>query len=337
VTIPIRLQAVPLAQIDAAEMAAEMAPTPDLDRLRASLLAVGLINPPWLKHQPGGHRFGVVTGTRRLQAAAALGWREITVRLVPAGTSDFSCLLVHVMDNAFTRGFNLREQADLAVRLLSHSDAETVTSRYLPYLGLPPSPAHLSRLVKAAGLEAPWQQLAASGRLGLTAAARLADWDPEDRAAAWPFWDSLRLSQSKQEELLDQVAILARRETLSPAAVFARDELRRALNDPERTPQEKTEAVRRHLYAQVYPRLSAAREAFETALARLGWKRTPRLRLHPPAVFEGPDFQLEIKFRDAPELQQLLAEIARLTQAEGFDDLTRIPLPSRSAKPGPGP
>ena len=153
--------------------------------------------------------------------------------------------------------------------------------------------------------------MAASGRLKtLTAAARLADWDEASRAAAWPFWDSLRLSQSKQEELLDQVAILARREGISPAVVLARDELRRALTEPDRTPQERVKAVRRYLYGQVYPRLSAAREAFETALARLGWKRTPRLRLHPPAVFEGPDFQLEIKFRDAPELQQLLAEIA---------------------------
>ena len=117
-TIPIRLQEVPLAQIDLPEAAAEMAAAPDLDRLAASLLAVGLINPPWLKPQPGGHRFGVVTGARRLQAAADLGWQEITVRLVPAGTPDFYCLLVHVMDNAFTREFNLREQADLAVRLL---------------------------------------------------------------------------------------------------------------------------------------------------------------------------------------------------------------------------
>jgi ParB-like chromosome segregation protein Spo0J len=323
VTIPIRLQEVPLAQIDLAETAAGVAAAPGLDRLAASLREVGMINSPWLKPQPGRDRFGVVTGARRLRAAADLGWQEIAVRLVPADTPDLYCLLVHVMDNAFSREFNLREQADLAVRLLNHTDRETVAASYLPYLGLPPSQAHLSRLIKTAGLEAPWQQLAASGRLSLTAAARLADWDPESRAAAWPFWDGLRLSQSKQEELLDQVAILARREGLSPAAVLARNELRRALNEPDRTPQERGQAVRRYLYAQVYPRLSAAREAFETALARLGWKRNPRLRLHPPAVFEGPDFQLEIKFRDAPELQQILAEIARLTQAEGFDDLTR--------------
>ena len=266
----------------------------------------------------------MVTGARRLQAAAALGWQEITVRLVPEDAPEFYCLLVHLMDNAFTRGFNLREQAGLAARLVQHCDRETVAARYLPYLGLPPSQAHLTRLVKTAGLEAPWQQLAASGRLALTAAARLADWDPEARAAAWPFLESLRLSQSKQEELLDQVVLLARREGISPAAVLARDELRRALTDPDRTPQERTAAVRRRLYAQVYPRLSAAREAFETALARLGWKRTPRFRLHPPPVFEGPDFHLEIKFRDAPELQQLLAEIDRLTRQEGFDDLTRV-------------
>ena len=322
-TVPIRLREVPLAQIDLAETPVEMAAAPALDRLAASLKEVGLINPPWLRPQPGGQRFQVVTGARRVQAAADLNWQEITVRLVPEGTPDFYCLLVHVIDNAFTRGFNLREQAALAARLLRQCDPETVAARYLPYLGLPPSQAHLGRLIKTAGLEAPWQELAASGRLALTAAARLADWDPEARAAAWPFLEGLRLSQSKQEELLDQIALLARREGISPAAVLARDEFRRALTDPDRTPQERVVRVRRHLYAQVYPRLSAAREAFETALARLGWKRTPRFRLQPPAVFEGPDFHLEIKFRDAPELQHILAEIARLTQAEGFDDLTR--------------
>jgi hypothetical protein len=323
VTIPIRFQEIPLSQIFLAEIAPEMAAAPDLERLAASLKEVGLINPVWLRPQPGGPGFEVITGARRVQAATYLGWQEITARLAPEGTPDIFCLLVHLIDNACTRGFNLREQAALAVRLLSHCDRETVAARYLPYLGLPPSQACLERLIKAAGLEAPWQELAAQGRLALTAAARLADWDPEGRAAAWPFLESLRLSQSKQEELLDRVALLARREGLSPAAVLARDELRGALTESDRTLQERAEAVRRHLHARVYPRWSAAREAFETALSRLGWKRTPRIRLHPPAVFEGPDFHLEIKFRDAPELQHLLTEIARLTQAEGFDDLTR--------------
>jgi ParB family chromosome partitioning protein len=320
VTAPILLPAIPLSQIDVAETTSDPAAAPDLDRLAASLKKVGLINPPWLR--PAGGRYRVVTGARRIQAAARLGWPEITARLVPEGTPDFHCLLVHLFDNAYSRGFNLREQAALAARLVHYCGRETAAARYLPYLGLPPSPAHLTRLLKTAGLEAPWQELAAQGRLALTAAALLADWDGEDRAAARPFFQQLHLSQSKQEEFLEQVALLARRQGLSPAAVLARDEFRRALTEPDLTPPERTVRLRRHLYAQVYPRLSAARQAFESALGRLGWKRTPRIRLNPPAAFEGPDYHLEIKFRDAPELRQLLAEIEALTRAEGFDELT---------------
>jgi hypothetical protein len=38
------------------------------------------------------------------------------VRLAPANTPELYCLLVHVMDTPYP-GFNLREQAGLAVRL----------------------------------------------------------------------------------------------------------------------------------------------------------------------------------------------------------------------------
>jgi ParB-like chromosome segregation protein Spo0J len=317
------LQEVPLVQIDLDEAAMELVPAPDLDRLKISLQEVGMLNPPWLRPQPGGRPWQVVTGTRRLGAAADLGWREISARLLPQGTPDFYCLLVHLVDNAYTRGFNLWEQATLATRLLAHCDQETIAAKYLPYLGLPPSPAFLARLLKAATLKPPWPRLAAQGRLALTAAAQLSDWDPQDQAAAWPYLANLRLSQSKQEEFLEQVALLARREGVSAAAVLARDVLRVALVDPDRTPQERAEAVRRQMYRWFYPRLSAAQEAFETTLGKLGWKGNRRFRLQAPAAFEGPDFHLEIKFRDAPELQHLLTEIARLTRREDFAGLTR--------------
>jgi ParB/Sulfiredoxin domain len=324
VTTAILLKEVPLAQIDLNDAALEMAKASALNRLRVSLEEVGLLNPPWLKPQPGGGRFQVVTGNRRLKMAADLGWQKITARLLPETIPEFYCLLVHLFDNAFTRELNLWEQASLTARLLKQSDRKTVVTKYLPYLGLPPSPAHLERLLKVADLKPPWPRLAAQGRLALTAAALLAAWEPPDRTAAWPFFEGLQLSQSKQEEFLEQVALLARREGVAPATVLARDELRLALTAPDRTPQERTAAVRRHLYCWFYPRLSAAQAAFETALGKLGWKRSPRIRLNPPAAFEAPDFSLEIKFRDASELQQLLAEITRRSQQEDFSDLTRV-------------
>jgi hypothetical protein len=322
-TVTTRLQEVALEQIDLDEAALELVAAADLDRLRISLKDVGLLNPPWIKPHAAGRCWQVVSGTRRLKVATDLGWQAITAHLLPEGAPDFYCLQVYLMDNAFTRGFNLWEQATLATRLLAHCDQETLAGTYLPYLGLPPSLAFLSRLLKAATLKPPWPRLAAQGRLALTAAAQLSEWDPEDRTAAWPYLSGLRLSQSKQEEFIEQVALLARREGVSAAAILGRDELRQALADPERSPQEATETVRQQLYRWFYPRLSAAREAFEATLGNLGWKGTPRFRLHPPAAFEGPDFRLEIKFRDAPELQELLAEIGQLTRQEEFADLTR--------------
>lgn len=322
-TAEVTLREVSVSQVDLDEASLELVAGADLERLRLSLQEVGLLNPPWLRPQAGRQPWRVVTGSRRLKSAADLNWPTIWARVLPENTADFYCLLVHLTDNAYTRGFNLWEQATLAARLLGFCGQEKVVSTYLPYLGLPPSAAHLDRLLKVATLEAPWPRLAAAGRLALTAAARLAEWTPADREAAWPYLTNLRLSQSKQEEFLEQVALLARREGHSPAAILARDELRLALNSPDRTPQERTEAVRRQLYRWFYPRLSAAREAFEATLGKLGWKGPRRFRLQPPAAFEGPDFHLEIKFQDAPELHKLLQEIADLASQEEFVTLTR--------------
>jgi ParB family transcriptional regulator, chromosome partitioning protein len=319
----IQVQEIPLGAVDRDAPLIHEGPRVVPERLLDSLRDVGLLTPIWLRAR-GQEVYQVVTGRRRLQAAAALQWREIAAQVLPPDTPESRCLLLHLYDNAFARGFELPEQAVLAAELLKYWDRQEVAGRFLPYLGLPPSPAHLERLLKMGQLEAPFQELAGRGRLALTAAAQLHDWDPGDRAAALPFLTALHLSQSKQEEFLEQVQQLSRREGVTAAAVLARPELAQPLADPASNPQEKTAAVRRQLSLWVYPRFSKTLEAYERALGCLGWKNHPRVRLQPPAAFEGPDFHLEIKFRDAPELQQLLAEILELSRRGDFTDLTRL-------------
>ena len=314
---------IPLTAVDLEDHPFMISPAGDWSRLVTSIQEVGLLAPPWLRPKDGG-QWQVVAGLKRLLAAAHLGWLQVPARTLPAGAPDSHCLLIALYDNAFTRGFNLREQAAFALRLLTHWDRPTVAAKFLPCLGLPPSPAYLERLLAYATLERPWQELAARGRLALTAGAMLARWTPEDRAAAWPFLEKLWLSQSKQERFLEEVAQLARRQGVNPGAVLARQEFQQILLDPSLNPQERTERVRRQLERWVYPLLSAAWEAYQSALGRLGLAGHPRVRLKPPPAFEGPDFHLEVKFRDRQELEELLKEIARLTQQEEFSDLTRV-------------
>ncbi len=295
----------------------------EVDRLRKSLAEVGLLSPPWVKTGPRG-RLLPVLGWRRLTAAARLGWPAIPAFVLNPKTPESHGLLLYLHDNAFSRALSPLEQALLAARLLVHWDRDTVIVKGLPLLGLPPTPAHLDRLLAAAGLEPPWRELLGRGRLALTAAARLAAFTPPDRKAALAFLAALPFSQSKQEEFLDGVEILARRQGVAVAAFLQDQELQNLLNDPALNPPERTEALRRLLKERLSPRFSAAKRAFTAGLERLGLRRHPRLRLAEPPAFEGPDLELTVKFRDSAELRELLQDLSRLARLPDFEALVDL-------------
>lgn len=314
---------IPLSALDLEDRTFVFSPPGELSRLQASLREVGLLNPPWVRAVKED-RFQAVTGFKRLLAAAQLGWEQVTARVLPGDTPEARCLLIHLHDNAFNRDFNHQEQALLAVRLLKYWNRETVIQKFLPCLGLAPSFSLLERLQALASLDEPLQQLAAQGRLALTAAPLLAAWEREDRDAVTPFLERLPLSQSKQEEFLQGLDLLARRGGTRPAAILDQEEFRGHLQEGTGTLQDQATAVRRLLQRLVSPRFSVALEAFQAGLQRLGLWNHSRVRLQPPPALEGPDFHLEIKFRDAGELQKLLDELARLAREEEFTTLTRI-------------
>ena len=322
-TIAAPLQEVPLPALNLEDHTFVFSPPGDLSRLQASIREVGMLNPPWLRSIQAG-RFQVVAGFKRVLAAAQLGWEQVTARVLPGDAPEAHCLLVHLYDNAFDRGFNPLEQALLASRLLEHWERQDVEKKFLPCLGLVPSGVLLERLLALAALEEPFQQLAARGRLALTAAGLLSSWDPEDRRAVAPFLEKLPLSQSKQEEFLQGLDLLARREGASPGEILSREEFRRYLQGGTGSPQAQAAGMRSLLQKLVSPHFSAAQEIFQSALKRLGLRHHPRFRLQPPPALEGPDFHLEIKFHNAAELQQLLDELSRLVREEEFAALTRL-------------
>ena len=110
---PGRFQEIPLAAVDLTDHTFVVPPADDFKPLIASIQEVGLLAPPWLRLRADG-QWQVVAGLKRLLAAAGLGWERLPARTFPAAAPEAHCLLVALYDNAFTRGFNLREQAALA-------------------------------------------------------------------------------------------------------------------------------------------------------------------------------------------------------------------------------
>ncbi|MDI6852546.1 MAG: ParB N-terminal domain-containing protein [Deltaproteobacteria bacterium] len=318
-----RIQEVPLSDIDLDDHPFAVASSADISPLSASMAEVGLLNPPWLRKKAEAG-WQVVTGLKRLKSAARLRWEKIAAHTLSAETPDSRCLSIALQDNAFGRSFSPGEQVFYINRLTKHWDEAQIVQHFLPLLGLPPSAKILHRFLAAGSLEEAWQDLLVSGRLALTAAARLAAWPAAARRAAFPFFRDLPFSQSKQEELLKWLELLARRQDKALEDFLLKPELTACLEDPALNPQEKAQRVRRRLKDWTFPRLSAALRAFEQGLAGLGLAQHPRVRLSPPPAFEGPDFHLEIKFRDADELRSLLDTLTSLARQEDFSALTAI-------------
>lgn len=317
------LQEIELIQVELGEHPFRVPDQGETQRLKESLAQVGLLSPPRVKPGPDG-RFQVITGWRRLKAAQQLGWARLPAVLLAADLPEARQLLLYLHDNAFSRPFNPWEQALLAQKLSAHWPKETVVRNFLPLMGLPPALGHWRRLLAVADLEDPWPELVARGRVSVSAAARLANWAPSDREAARPYLVGLPLTQSQQEEFLESVEILARREGVSRAEVLVREELRQALEAQGLPPRERLGTVRQLLKGWCSPRLVQAEEAFAAGLAQLGLKHHPRLRLLPPPAFEGRDFQVEIKFQDRDELRQHLAVLDRLVTDPGFSRLLSV-------------
>ena len=83
------------------------------------------------------------------------------------------------MDNAFYPGVQPPGQADWPFGCRAMAAGRPWAAKYPSLPGPAAIPgASWPGLVTNEPLEAPWQELAAAGRLALTAAARLADWDP---------------------------------------------------------------------------------------------------------------------------------------------------------------
>jgi hypothetical protein len=317
------IQEIPLSKINFEAHPFCLVKGEEVARLGESLAAVGLLNLPRVQSGPDA-RWRPVTGWKRLLAAAGLGWPAVPAVVLAPETPEAHLLLLYLHDNAFARPFSPLEQALLAARLLAYWERDTLVAKGLPLLGLPPSPAHLDRLLAAASLERPWLELVAEGRLALTIAPRLAAWDPAARRAALPFLSTLPWSQSKQEEFLAGVEILARREGLALTEILGKEELQEHLEDAGGNARERAEAVRRLLHDWVSPRFSAAKKSFTAGLDRLGLKGHPRLRLAEPPAFEGPDFELTLKFTDHREFQELLQELARLAGLPDFEALLHL-------------
>jgi len=306
-----------LADIDPADLTYRISTHRD-DRLDHSIRHIGQIHPIQVLARDGA--LVILSGFRRVAACRAVGLAHVSALVHPDGSLDprQRCVIA-IADNATQRPLNPLETAR-SVALLHRqlSDPEDIRD-CLSALSLPRNPAWLQQQLALSRLTDALQQHLLTGVMGTAMALELGALDPADGTALAGLFASLRLSLSRQREVLGLCRDLARRDGVAIRQVLAASGLQALLADPEADNGIKTRKLRNYLKHRRYPSLTAAEARFDQGLKSLALG--PDVRLDPPPFFEGTTYRLSLSFSTVEELRRQLDAIRGKTATPQFHRL----------------
>jgi len=297
------LKNIPLEDIDLDDAAFRLSYGPDLGPLKQSIGRVGLINPPVVRRRTDA-RYQIICGYRRVCALREIGVSSAVCKLVTPGTADEACLLLNLYDNTSHREFNPIEKSMAINRFLNHFPEDRVVSDFLPLLKLKPHITQLQAFQPLCRLEKELQDALLEGIIDVHTALRLAQLDPEIRTCLARLLIVLRLSVSKQSEVMSSILEIACRENVSPTVVVDDTAVRFILEHARLNQPQKGDAVLRHLREKRYPHLTAKEKQVKGVLKKV--KLPQGISITPPPFFEDNRYCLSVYFTGWNELKERL-------------------------------
>ena len=288
-----------------------------LEPLKESIRRIGLINPPLLRKRPDG-RYQIVSGYKRILALKELGISSAACQLVSPEPGDDACLLLGFYDNISHREFNPIEKSMAINRLLAHYSEEMIVRDFLPLLKLQPHITQLRAYQTLCLLDTGIRDAIIDGIIDVQSALRLSRQDPESQECLAQLLVDLRLSVSKQAEVINCVVEIGLRDGVSPQTVTSDLEIRSILTNDKLNRPQKGDAVLRLLREKRYPRLTAKERQVKGALNRI--KLPPGASITPPPFFEDDHYCLSVCFTGWEELKEKL----HMVDASITDDLPSL-------------
>jgi ParB-like chromosome segregation protein Spo0J len=278
-------------------------------KLLVSIQTVGLIEPPLLQGKKNG-LFRIVCGGRRLAACKKIGLDSLSCRVLPSSFEHQRCLRLAIYDNVAQRALNPVEKSLVLAKMADYLEEPQLIEEFMPLLDLEPSITLFNRYLGLHDLEEVILDSLAAGRLNERVAFALATQERGDRLAYLRLFEELPFSVSVQEEIIETVEEIARKDNLTPEQILSSKEVGALRQASKRPARQRAQEVRKHLQARRNPRLTARRERFAREARDLGLPSG--VRLVPPPYFEGPKWILECTFERAEELASRLRHAAQL-------------------------
>ena len=290
-------------------------------RLNDSIALCGLINPPLLKSKNHGS-FTIVCGFKRITSCEELGWKSVTAFVCEDQPDPLRCLFISFWDNLSHRRFNPVEKAIILQKFTAYLDEKQMISDILPRLQLHAHTRELHRYLRIGELPDEAKKSLAEENLTVDTALLLLEFDPSARIPLLQFILGLRLTASRQKEVMDLIFEICRREAVIPQDIIMDQAVIEINSRKELSQPQKSFFIHHWLRKRRYPRLCEREENFAAWLKELHLESN--ITIQPPPYFEGKIRSVRFTAASHQEMGKVLEKLFSLYR-EGklkplFDD-----------------
>ena len=284
----------------------------DLNPLILSIQNVGLLNSPILLASRDSRKMVIMAGYRRIQALKHLGFHAFPCRVLSTEALDpLHGLLMNLHENLSIRKLNDVEKAMVLIRMEGLVPEKTIIEQYLPVLDLVPRrDIFLVYARMASELGEADKRALAEGRLSIQAVKMLLDLDKTARDEILRFFSNLMLNMNQQRQLIDFIMDISIIENRSVADLLADPSIREIETDDRMNAPQKAKVLMTYFRKRRLPSVVEAERGFKKSVSEL--KLPGGVRIIPPPFFEGPDYRMEISFRDGPQLTKILNNLSSI-------------------------
>jgi ParB family chromosome partitioning protein len=320
-----KLRTVSLASIDLADHTCRITTKTSIDDLIDSIKAVGLMSPPLLLKTEKKTDYTVVSGFRRIAACRALGWSQVQARLMNSeetgrpDTTRLECIKLAITDNALQRPLNLIEQSRSLYLLSEYYEDIGEMVQTASSLGLPENPSMINRIKTICRLPLLIQEGILADTISLAMALELGKLERPVGKAFAKLFEDLKLSLSKQREIVTLAGEIALRDDISILDLFDEKYLQEVLCDEALDRNQKAGRIRLYLKQRRFPAITAAEQRFDKYVKDL--KLDSNTKLVPPRNFEGTTYSFNFYFKDLPELKERQKALEKIIQNPAIEKI----------------
>ncbi|MBN1626023.1 MAG: ParB N-terminal domain-containing protein [Deltaproteobacteria bacterium] len=284
-----------------------------LNTVVSSIKAVGLINRPCVRRNREGH-MEIITGYRRVLALKTLDMTTVPcIDLTDSGLTDADMFLLNLNDNLCTRRFNNVEKGMILNGLLKYSPDEETD--YIPLLDIT-SKWEADILSGIKDLHNNAKDSIAQGSVSIKTLGSLLDMKgiPVNLILNWII--KLKLNTNQQMLFIEYINDISIREGKGVNEFLNEETFVNILTDEDKNIPQKAKRFMDLLRARRLPFLTKNEKAFASLISGLDLPKG--VRITPPPFFEGPDYLLEISFRDGVMLKEKIDALARIKGLPGI-------------------